>query len=199
MGALGPLVKVASKRRRWTASVVAYTLAGITSASVVGGVIGAVGDALLPAGNHSLAILSVGAIGLAVIGTDAGLLGRRLLYPRRRQTSDRWAHRYQRTVAAVMWGFDLGSAFNVRMAFAGPWLVAAAAAASRSPALGAVLFVSLWFGRALPVWLSSGLLEHENDASSLSTRIANQFAAFRFIELAAVAILMMALLVYLTS
>ncbi len=188
MGALGPLVKVANGQRRWVLSATIYTLSGVASAAIVGALIGSVGNLLLT-DRHTLAFVFVGTAGVAVLAADAGIIGRVLLRPRWRQTSDIWPRRFPLGVVAAMWGFDLGLAFNARLAFAGPWLLAAVSAASGSAEVGALLFVSFWLGRALPVWASPHLLNDANDACRLNSQIGSQFRVFKAVELSAVVVL----------
>ena len=123
-------------------------------------------------------------VAMAVAATDLGYLTPVLLVPRRRQTNAIWPRLMPERVAAAAWGLDLGLGFNARLAFAGPWLLAAITAASGSVELGALLFVGFWLGRLLPRWMSSVLLRDANDAARFGSHVAGEAKLFQIVELA---------------
>lgn len=103
------------------------------------------------------------AVGLIAIAREVGWLSFPL--PElRRQTEGVWAKLFSGTVAATLWGFDLGLVFTARLTFSGVWLLVAVAMLVGEPAFGSALFVLYWLGRALSVWIAP-LLMPDADAT----------------------------------
>jgi hypothetical protein len=77
------------------------------------------------------------------------------------QTEKVWVHDFGFVWASAMWGLHIGLGFATRITYGGFWLLVAAILALDSPAFGAVLMLSYWIGRALPVWLAPLLLSSD--------------------------------------
>lgn len=81
---------------------------------------------------------------------------------RKLQTEKVWVHQFGFVIASAMWGLHIGLGFATRITYGGFWLLVAAILALGDPGFGAVLMLSYWLGRALPVWLAPVLLpSHE--------------------------------------
>ena len=198
MGALTPLGKVAGGRPRWLVNVAAYTLAGLATSAYVGAVLGALGSSFVPDGirRFGLAI----AVGLAGVAIARGFGWTSFALPRvRRQTRDVWGKRFDGTAAATLWGMDVGLAFTTRFTFSGLSVLTAVAVAAGSPGFGAVIFVALWLGRALPPWMGPLLLPDANATPQFLDSIDRQRALFRRIHLVGLSLLAASLLIAATT
>jgi hypothetical protein len=155
VGAL-PLVKVARGTRGWLQDMVLYSGAGLITSSGIGAAIGVAGLLVLPASPAAATTLLLTVVGYVVF--------RELAFPRlplpqwRRQTSELWGKTLPPSLAAALWGLDLGLVFSTYLTFAGPWLVAAMAFVGRDPSFGASAFATFWLGRAATVWFAAATL-----------------------------------------
>jgi hypothetical protein len=156
VGALAPLGKVASARSRWVADVGLYTFGGAVSSVLAGAALGALGG-LLPAPVITHGGMIVLAVAAVAVAREVGVLRFPLPQPRR-QTKDRWAKIFPAPVSAALWGFDLGLTVTTRFTFAGTWVLLLVPVLTANPALGALVLLAHWLGRALPVWLSPLLM-----------------------------------------
>ncbi len=152
VGALTPLGKVA--RNYWLKSVIAFTLAGCTSAVLVGGLLGLLGRVLqTTVGFRSvLSFQSLTAVALVVMARELGWIN----FPlpeQKRQTDKVWAHEFGFVTASAMWGFHIGSGFSTYLTNGGGLLLVCVALAVGKPTLTALLMATYWLGRATPVWL----------------------------------------------
>lgn len=105
----------------------------------------------------------------------------------RRQTHGTWAKMFPSTVAAVLWGLDVGLVFTTQLTFAGIWLLIAVAILVGSPTFGAALFATYWLGRSLSVWLAPLLLRDASAISQLLASIVGQRRLARRIHAAGLA------------
>jgi hypothetical protein len=154
---------VAGYKKQWLREVIVYTLAGSVASALVGAVVGWLGGLFWPGQVGRLGILVALAIGLIAIARELGWLS--IPLPElRRQTKGIWAKLFPGTVAAMLWGFDLGLVFTARLTFSGVWLLVAVAMLVGEPAFGIALFVLYWLGRAVSVWIAP-LLMPDADAT----------------------------------
>jgi len=110
-----------------------------------------------------------------------------------------WAIRFQSTVAAILWGLDLGLSFSTRLTFSGVWVLALAAIFAGDPAFGALLLALYWLGRALSVWSAPLLLPHANATAQLLHAIAHQWTFFQRIHAWGLAWIVVVLFVFLVG
>jgi hypothetical protein len=178
--------------------MVTYTLAGGLTSVLLGGGLGLVGalalpgDVALPAALLGLAVATLALIrelGLAAIPLPQ--IGR--------QTEGMWAKRYGFTVAALLWGLDLGLVFTTWFTFSGTWLLVAAAFSAGSPGYGAALFAAYWSGRALSVWVAPSLLRSATATPTLVGAIDAERQVFRWVHVAGVAAAGLTIVVWLVS
>lgn len=170
---MAPLGKVAGGRKRWIVDTTAYNLAGGVASAAIGSALGQLGDmfALELSGRRGLLIVL--AVAVFALARELGVLP--LPLPQsRRQTRDTWARMFPSTVAAALWGLDVGLVFTTRLTFAGVWLLVVVAILASSPAFGATLFATYWLGRSLSVWLAPLLLRDASATSQLLAGIAGQ-------------------------
>lgn len=175
---------MAEGKKQWLINVAAYTLAGGMASVFVGWVVGILGGALLlllPALRveaGGLGIWIAIAIATIVIAREARWIS--LPLPQlRRQTKQVWAILFPRTLAATLWGLDLGLIFITRLTFSGVWLLAVVALLTGEPAFGAALFGLYWLGRALSVWIAPLLMQDTASTPQLMDGIAGEYRLFR--------------------
>lgn len=166
IGALTHLGEVPFEKKQWFRSVLAYTLGGCVSATLVGAALGVLGRWL---GVHALGIPALWVIcvlGLTLAAREWGWI-RFPLPQRRRQTEKVWAHQFGFVIASALWGFDIGLGFATRISTGGFWILTAVAVALGDPAYGGLLLLMYWFGRALTVWAAPALITRGSDAHEL--------------------------------
>lgn len=193
-----PLVKEAEGKRKWVGAVASYTLAGAVSSALVGAGLGLLGQVFLsrPAGiiGTSLAL----AVAIATTSRELGWI--RLPLPQlRRQTNGYWGKLHADYLAAALWGFDLGLIFTTWSTFSGVWVLAVLGLVSRSPALGAALFVAYWLGRALSVWLAPLMLARGRSTPTLLEALAGLLRLVRQIHVAGIVLSVAVLITMLFS
>jgi hypothetical protein len=147
MGSLTPLRALGMQA--WVKAVLAYTLCGIATASIVGACLALLG---LPLG------LSLDKTAYVVIPLSLLLAARELgwidfrLPQIRKQTRKMWAMEYGFTTGAAMWGAHIGFAFFTVVKHGGLYVLAVLAI-SLEPLLASALFATYWVGRTLPIWI----------------------------------------------
>jgi hypothetical protein len=144
-------VKVAGRRRRWFADVVTYTATGLVASALVGAALGALGRVLVPGQLGWPGLLVAVAVAGISVTRESGWVAVPLPQVRR-QTRDTWARAFPSTVAAALWGLDLGLVFTTWLTFSGVWVLAVVAVLVGEPVFGASLFALHWLGRAFSVW-----------------------------------------------
>lgn len=100
----------------------------------------------------------------------------------RRQTKDIWAKTLPGTLAAALWGFDLGLIFTSRLTFSGVWLLTMVTVITGDSVFGVALFTLYWFGRALSVWIAYLLVPNANATSDLTAEIGKKGLLFQRIH-----------------
>lgn len=125
----------------------ALHIAGImTSAILLGAVLGALGDAIGHL-EQSLAALVISAVGLMLAGRDIGVL--RIPIPQlRRQTQKTWRHSFGSLTSAWLWGLDLGSGLTTLVNYAVYWILPLAAILRGEVVYGSVVLGLFGVGRA---------------------------------------------------
>jgi hypothetical protein len=176
LGALTPLVKVA--RVYWARCLLAYTLAGCASASLVGATLGGIG--------RLLGCNRVGGFAFGSVSIIAILLAAREwrwiefnLPERKCQTEKSWCHEFGFVLASAMWGLHIGLGFATRVTYGGFWVLVGTAVAIGDPQYGALLMLIYWLGRALPVWLAPSLLLPGQRAWELPEAILAERSVYR--------------------
>lgn len=143
----------------------AYTVAGAISSTLVGFLLGAVGAVIGWTGAVRIALYVVALLSLILAAREWGWIKFRL--PEQKlQTEKVWVHDFGFVWASAMWGLHIGLGFATRITYGGFWLLVAAILALGNPAFGAVLMLSYWIGRALPVWLAPVLLSSDEVLAS---------------------------------
>lgn len=185
-------------RRIWLRSVSAYTLGGLVAAGLVGALAGwagaAVGAVIDPRW-----LLAVAAVTGAWVILREGRFRRWPVPQVRRQTPEDLRVRYSAPVAAGLWGFDLGLVFSTWLTFAGPWFLLAVAVATGDPLAGMALFMGHWAARALWLWLSAYLLPSARVGPAFSRQVTRQLGLFRAVQVAATAVGVVAVVLWLAG
>lgn len=166
-----PPVKVARKRTRAVSVLAAYTLSGGLSSVAFGSLLGVIGRILLPDA------LGAAAMALTMLVASAAALRGLVSFPIPqfgRQTNVMWRHTFGPSMAAVLWGMDLGLVITTRLTFSGAWSVLLLAVASRHASVGAALLLVYWLGRAAQVWVAAVLVRDANDAPKFLQHIFEQ-------------------------
>jgi hypothetical protein len=178
VGALTPPGKVATARRGWLVNVAAYTAAGSLTSALVGGALGLLGAAVLPAHDERAAAVALLVLALLALARESGLVD--LPLPQLgRQTDGWWAKALDLRPAAILWGLDIGLVFATWLTFSGAWVLAGLAFLNGDPIFGIVLFVAYWLGRAVSVWIGPLLAESATETSPLLTTLFDQRRLFR--------------------
>lgn len=151
MGTITPLVKVAHSY--WIKAAAAYTITGCISATCVGVLLGSF-PVVSTVRAYGLGIVVLFSF-LAFVREWAGL--KVPLLECRRQTEKMWADEYGFIVASAMWGFHIGLGFVTYLSNGSFIVLAAIVLTWGRPLDGALLMLSYWLGRALPVWLLPAL------------------------------------------
>lgn len=144
-------------RKLWFHAVLAYTLAGLLSATAVGAMLGWVGRWLGGGSEATPMFLTLTLLSLMLAAREMGWISFRL--PEQRlQTEKVWAHEFGFVGAAVMWGLHIGLGFATRITYGGFWVLVAAILALGDAAYGAMLMGTYWLGRVLSVWVAPTML-----------------------------------------
>jgi hypothetical protein len=154
------------RRKPYGITVALHTLAAALAAAALGGLLGGLGALLgAPFGTAGVAALIV----VAAFYAAREALGLPLpMLQARRQVPDWWRTFYSPPVAATLYGAVLGVGFTTYLSFGTFMAVAAAAALSGSPILGAVLVAPFGAARGLSVLLSAN---GEGDGSDTVLRL----------------------------
>jgi len=180
VGGLTPLWHGAS-RRTWLKAVISYTVAGVMSASLVGGFFGVVGQ-ILPRSGSLLDPIVLGTFCLVLLFREAGIL--RIPLPEmRRQTRWKWFPKLPAHANSTMWGFDVGLGFVTWISFSGIWLVMLVAIGSGNPVYGALVFCLYWLGRAAPHWIDPIIMCDPGKTPVYMDVVRSQFARMRVVHM----------------
>lgn len=153
------------------------TFAGALSSSLVGALVGMIGQVLFSGVSDRTAVVMLAAAGL--VGAARELRFIRVPLPQlHRQTNGSWAKTFRRPLSPMLWGFDVGLGFSTWVMFSGLWFVALFALIGGSVIVGIALFLGYWMGRVLSLWLGPLLMP---DAGA--TLIILQVIHSRFLSL----------------
>ncbi len=139
-----------------------YAIGAILSSTLLGAVLGSLGSVLISPQWRLLALVSVALVGIGMAACDFGIAGMRTP-TLSRQTCPIWWRTFRRSLAAFLWGLDLGLGFTTIRVASLYWIVALMAVVLASPFTGALILSG--YGLALTLNLSVGiwLLEHKDD------------------------------------
>src|SRR6266545_4913289 len=188
MGAMTPLVKVAGYRDLWLRKAFAYTIGGAVTSASIGATFGLVGQFFIPDAESRVSWIGLAILSLIAVGRDTGLM-RLPINGLRRQTDGGWRHAFGPTVGSFLWGLDLGLVFSTRLAYSGPWLVAAAACVSHSPLTGSAIFLAYWTGRASSVWVEPLMSTSVREAPAVLSWINERLSYVRLVNVAGIGML----------
>jgi hypothetical protein len=176
LGALTHLGQV--QRRYWLLCTAAYTIGGSLSASIVGLALSLFGRWLGLARGGATMYGLIALLTLVLAGREWGWFSFRL--PElRRQTDERWAHKFGFITASAMWGLHIGLGFATRVTFGGFWILVVFALVLAKPGFGTVLMLVYWLGRTLSVWIAPNLTCQ--DPISLMLAIGSELNEYRMI------------------
>lgn len=172
---------MAGAKKLWFRDVTVYTLAGVVSTMFVGAALGWIGRLILPQSFSGGEIIIAIVVAFIALARELGWISFPL--PQfRRQTRDIWAKLFPPTVAAALWGFDLGLIFTTYFTFSGIWLFVVIAIAFKQPSFGAALFLMYWVGRALSVWVAPLMMANATATPQLLDGIIEQQWLIRWIH-----------------
>lgn len=173
---LTPLRALDPTRALWVKGVSAYTIGGVFPAAFVGAILGLLGRwANLGSQTEVFVIIAA----LAVILTARELELIRFPLPEvRRQTQKMWAFEFGFVTAAAMWGSHIGLGVATVVKHGG-FFVLIAFTMALGPAYGAILFVTYWLGRTLPIWVTPLLTSNDADGDFLDELLSARPAAYR--------------------
>jgi hypothetical protein len=151
-------------------SVLMYTASGLASSALIGAIVGMAGG-WLHGSSHvkNAALCGMGVLAVCLAAREWGWI----TFPlpeRKRQTEKSFAHQFGFITASAMWGFHIGLCFVTRITYGGFWLLVAADLFLGRADYGALLMMTYWLGRTLPVWIGP-LLSNEGDAAKLMDQV----------------------------
>lgn len=170
LGALTPLGKVAGAKKIWLKSVLAYSLAGALSSTLVGAALGSVGAWLQRGQQRWPVLVGIALLAFVLAAREWGWI--KFPIPERKlQTQKVWANEFGFVGASALWGFHIGLTFMTRVTYGGVWALSAVSLALADPLYGAIMMGTYWLGRTLPVWLAPMLNWSGSDSSHLPAEI----------------------------
>jgi hypothetical protein len=149
---------------QWVGCAAAYTVAGLFASGLFGSGLGLVGKLVRFRSGGVLWPICFSGLAAVLAARELGLLEFELPEVRR-QTEKVWANEYSFALASAMWGFHLGLGFATWMNYGGLWVLIIVSFATGSPLYGALLMMTYWFGRALPVWIAPAVRAADSAAS----------------------------------
>ncbi len=180
------IVPVVHGTRTWLASVILFGLGAVSTAALVGLVLGAA----LPAGGAVAAAL-VAAFAAVEAAAELGVL--RLPIPQvRRQVPERWRERYPQPVTALLYGAGLGVGFATYLPVATLFVVAAGVAALAGPVGGAAVLAGFGLGRTIVLAVATARVRSFEQAGGRVERMARLGGGRRLRRANAVALLLLA-------
>ncbi|MCW2723637.1 MAG: hypothetical protein JWN35_558 [Frankiales bacterium] len=134
-----------ARGNRWTITATAYVVGSVLGGATVGGLLGLLGDVLLPRDAPVLLLAAVVCL-LAALADLAGLLPHG-----RRQVDEAWLDRYRGWVYGVGYGYQLGLGVVTIVTSAATYAVVALCALTGSLAGGLAVGATFGLVRALPL------------------------------------------------
>src|SRR5947209_6199756 len=167
------IVPVVHGTRTWVISLLMFGVGAVSTAALLGLVLGAA----LPAGGAAAAML-VAAFAAAEAAAELGLL--HLPLPQlRKQVPQRWRERYPQPVTALLYGAGLGVGFATYLPVATLLVVAAGVAALAGPVGGAAVLAGFGVGRTLVVAVATARVRSYEQAGGRVERMARLAAGGR--------------------
>lgn len=164
--------------------MLAFTLAGALSSALVGAVVGMIGQVVFSGVSDRAAVIMLTCVGVLGAAREFRLV--RIPLPQlHRQTNGSWAKTIKRPLSPMLWGFDVGLGFSTWVMFSGLWFVTLLALISGSVALGIMLFLGYWIGRALSLWLGPLLMPNARATLTVLRVIHARFLIVQRIHAAA--------------
>lgn len=179
VSALTPLRALDERHVIWRRAIVAYTLSGLGTSFIVGGLLG------IPAYLAGITDNGIRYGAVVVMAAIALLIARELrlvtfsLPEVDRQTQKMWAVEFGFTTGAAMWGAHIGLGFATVVKHGGLYIVAACALLL-GPVKGAVLMGAFWLGRTLPVWITPLITSCDRDGDRLIDLVGRSGVALRY-------------------
>lgn len=181
------IVPVVHGTRTWVVSVLMFGLGAVSSAALLGLLLGAA----LPAGGAAAALL-VAVFAALEAAAELGAL--RLPLPQlRRQVPERWRERYPQPVTALLYGAGLGIGFATYLPVATLLVVAAGVAALAGPVGGAAVLAGFGLGRTLVLAAATARVRSYEQAGGRVERMARLARGGRLRRANAVALALLAL------
>jgi len=157
---------VAGGGKLWLRCALLYTVGGCVSSTTVGLALGAIGESFVEKVSDGPRLYLIGILSLILALREWKLL--QFSIPEfKRQTEKTWAHEFGPEVASAMWGIHIGLGFGTRINHGGFWVLVAIALGFGSPKYGAILMLTYWLARTLPVWVAPTLLDSTSEAMEL--------------------------------
>lgn len=142
------------RNQRWGITMAAFDTGSIAGGTVVGGLLGRLGGAVLGSAPAATRLLALGLLLIAGLGLDLRR-GSRRLPSTRRQVNEDWLFRYRGWVYGAAFGFQLGVGVVTVVTTSAVYLTLAAALLTGSAAAGALVGGAFGLIRALPVLLTA--------------------------------------------
>jgi hypothetical protein len=173
VGTITPLRAV--QPRLWVKAVAGYTLGGLVTAVLIGGLIGLAGSLL--GLSEQLTYIGISALTGILITRELGFIRFRL--PQlHRQTMKMWAFDYGVPTAATMWGAHIGLGVATVVKHGGFYALIALVLAA-GPTIGAAIFAAYWLGRSLPLWIAPSLASLSRDGAYIAELAVKSPLAYR--------------------
>lgn len=176
-GALTPRGTLPGHRASWLADVVVYVSVGAMASIAVGLALGLLGS-LVPGGLRATVLALALLLAFGAAASDLRVIPWRLPQPTR-QTRREWGAMFRPPIPAALWALGLGVTVATVFTFSGIWLVLALPVASGDPALGAVVLLAHWLGRAAPILGGPFLLSAAGQTPTTLAEIERATPVFR--------------------
>ena len=105
-----------------------------------------------------------------------------------------WAFQFGIPTAAAMWGAHIGIGFATVITHSGFYVVVLLCVVA-DPALGAVLMMSYWVGRTLPIWLAPVVLTDYRSGGQATKELQHDSAFYRHLAATGLGLIALAVLV----
>ena len=166
----------------WTRAVLAYTICGALTASLVGAVVGQLG---LLAQTHAYPTISSSVILVISIALVLQEI-RWVSFPLpqiRRQTNKMWAEQFGWITGAAMWGAHIGLTLFTVVKHGGLYVLVAIALVAK-PHFSAAIFLAYWLGRTLPIWAMPMFIGEWRDGRVPSSIVLEAHVELRYLTIA---------------
>lgn len=192
-GALTPRGKVPGLRATWLAEVMVYVSVGAVASSGVGLALGLLGS-LVPGGLRATVLGFALLLALGAAASDLRVIRWGLPQPTR-QTRREWGAMFRPPIPAALWALGLGVTVATVFTFSGTWVVLAVSVALGEPAIGAVMLLAHWLGRATPILAGPALVPRAGQVVTVLDDIERATFAFRASSIIGTALIALSLVV----